>query len=739
MINLTDRSISSASHPQAASACSDVAALANGRSVLEYCIVKLLGGGGFGLTYLAHDINLDLPVALKEYFPGDIATRSAELVAKRAPGNAAQFNWGSERFLDEARALAACHHPNIARVLRYFKENDTAYIVMEYQSGEPLKRWLGQQKCLTQKALLQLIYPLLAGLESVHKLNFLHRDIKPDNIYIRTDGTPVLLDFGAARRVSADSDMTNIVSPCFAPFEQYHSHGNQGPWTDLYSLGAVMYWMTTGNKPMESAARVTHDKMPKAVIAANAGFSAALLEAIDWAMTPDETRRPQTVAEFRAALMLADDNSVPLGVPGSHRIAEQSRTDSDVLAFVASSQSIPNNQAESLRKNVLGTIMFVKLLAYPARSSDQQVALKSRFNALINNTLRSIAEASRIIIETDDGAAICFLGDPEEALQAALLLRSLLKQKYGRAIGVRIGLHLGPMRMVFDVNKRVNVVGDGINVAQRIMDFAKTNQILVSRAYYEVVSRIADTPAGLFSPLGPHLDPHMRSHDLYAVVESQVRNDPASVATVTYSFENTASYAAIASLTPEAVAEIEAELARLIGPLAKILVTKALKRAVTPQRLRDLVAVAIPDALARKTFLIAKIVNSQPTRQPGGTSSAPSRSDAHSDFPATSSGRAGVTTDGSPSSRPAKDASSPVNSMASTGAIRNPSLEQLAELEKSLSQFIGPMARLLTRKEATRHPSMAALIPALSLHINRLEDRSRFLASMQKLPRPTNT
>ena len=704
--------------------------------MLEYRIDRLLGGGGFGLTYLAHDVNLDLPVALKEYFPGDLATRSAGRVAVRSPEHLAQFTWGLERFLDEARALAAFRHPNIARVLRYFKANDTAYIVMEYQSGEPLKRWLAQQKILTQKALLQLIYPLIEGLESVHKLNFLHRDIKPDNIYIRADGSPILLDFGAARRVSADRDLTNIVSPGFAPFEQYHSHGNQGPWTDLYSLGAVMYWMTTGNKPMESAARVTHDKMPKAVVAGNAGFGIALLEAIDWAMTPDETRRPQTVAEFRAALVLADeDHTVPLAANRTQRMVEQTRTDSDVLAFAASSQSIPQSQSESLRKNVLGTIMFLDLVAYSTYSMEQQVAVKARFNELINNTLKGIAEDSRIVIDTGDGAAVCFLGDPEEALQAALLLRSLLLHKYGQALSVRIGLHLGPMRMVFDINNRVNVVGDGINVAQRIMDFAKPNQIVVSRAYYDVVSRITDTAAGLFSPMGPHLDKHMRSHELYAVLEPQEKNalTPRNVS-LTHAFENTASHAALASLTLEAAADIEAELARLIGPLAKVLVKKALARAITAQGLRELVSVSIPDEPARQKFLKPKTGNSQSipsSRTPGDPYSA-------SSFAPTlpPSRLPGVRSDAMQASRSTQDASVPVNSGPGSISIRTPGPEQIAELEKALSQYIGPMARMIVRRESARHASMERLLYALSLHIDRPDDRGSFVARIEKMYSP---
>jgi class 3 adenylate cyclase len=168
---------------------------------------------------------------------------------------------------------------------------------------------------------------------------------------------------------------------------------------------------------------------------------------------------------------------------------------------------------------VLGTIMFLDLVSYSTYSVDQQVVIKSLFNELITKAIGGVKESSRIMIDTGDGAAICFLGDPEEALQSALLLRDLLVQKYGRKLSLRVGLHLGPIRMVFDINNRVNVVGDGINVAQRIMDFARPNQVVVSRAYYDVISRITDSAASLFDYLGPHMDKHLRSHEIYAVLD----------------------------------------------------------------------------------------------------------------------------------------------------------------------------------------------------------------------------
>ncbi|MBA3592886.1 MAG: protein kinase [Pseudomonadota bacterium] len=701
----------------------DEAALPAGHKVFEYRIEKTLGGGGFGITYLARDINLELPVALKEYFPGELTVRAADhTVHVRAPDAEQQFNWGLERFLDEARALASFRHPNIARVLRYFRDNGTAYIVMEYESGDPLKRWLARQPPLDQAALLKVIYPLLDGLEAVHKLDFLHRDIKPDNIYIRADGTPVLLDFGAARRTTGGRDLTNIVSPGFAPFEQYHSKGHQGPWSDIYSLGAVMYWMVTGEKPLESAARVQDDSLLAAQAIGNAAvFGPGLLRAIDWAMAPDEKRRPQCVAELRAALLAAERAATGLSAagvspPGDTRPGPAS----DVLAFAASAQATPGGSAEHGRKNVLGTVMSLNLVAYSRHPVAQQATLKQRFNELLDKALMGVPQASRIVIDTSDGAATCFLGDPEEALQSALLLRSLLLQKYGQMVSVRIGVHLGPIRLVFDVNQQANVLGDGINVAQRITDFAQPNQIVVSRAYYDVISRITDNANGLFSPMGPHLDKHLRSHEIYAVMEPQAR--PAQANAHNSEFANTASYATLSSLTPEVLVDIESELAHSIGPLAKVLVKKALPRSVGAQGLRKLLAVSIPDPKAREAFLHPKGQKTQPVGMPafGGRPDASNRS--HPDLSHPVSPSHSGTISGSISGR-----SAPLSSPWFSAA-------QLTHLERALSQVIGPLAKMLLKKHIARHTSLAALREALAGEIDHAAEREKFLAATQKLP-----
>jgi serine/threonine protein kinase len=732
----------------------DAATLPAGYRINEYQIERPLGGGGFGITYLARDSNLQLPVAIKEYFPSDLVTRGADQSVTVRGGSTnehqEQYDWGLERFLDEARALATFRHPNIVRVLRYFRENGTAYIVMEYESGLSLKRWVPQNAPLSQRSLLSIIYPVLDGLEAVHKTGFLHRDIKPDNIYVRADGTPVLLDFGAARRVTANRDMTNIVSPGFAPFEQYHSHGNQGPWTDIYSLGAVMYWMTTGKKPIESAARVKNDTMlPASSLAEVSVYGAALLDAIEWAMHPDESRRPQSVALLRSAIQ------------GSERPAAgyvDSPPDRPAIAAAGYAPSVPgapsSGPSSIQRRNLLCTIMFLDLVGYSIRSVDDQVAIKKIFNDLIAKALKGVPEDTRIAIDTGDGAAICFMGDPEEALHSAMLLRDLLSQRYGALMSVRIGLHMGPVRVVSDLNDRVNVVGDGINVAQRIMDFAQGNQVLVSRSYYDVISRITDDTADMFQYLGQYEDKHGRLHEIYSAqkhhggqTSGNTRREGPSTG-----YTQTLPVKSIKPLEPDEVHEVEMDLARLIGPLARILVAKAAPLAPTIHALRTALAPTIQEAKAREAFINGSTSHrpgqSQPVSKPPASTSkpsGPSHGGSSSQFgalgPSSQSmpNSSRVMPPSQPSAR-SQPMSQPMSPSSRTGASARPIADVPAEevtiIEQTLSKFIGPMAKMLVRKEMARRGTFKELINAVADNIDQPAQRELFIQALKRaLPR----
>ncbi len=282
---------------------SDIA-LPPGYQLQEYRIESTLGVGGFGLTYLATDSNLNMQVAIKEYLPAELALRGEDQsIRSKSNHTLEKFTWGRNRFLDESRTLASFRHPNIVRVMRFFQANQTAYMVMEFVAGQPLNEWIKSRRPVQPHDITAMALALLGGIEVIHQSGFLHRDIKPGNIFLRQDGSPVLLDFGSARASSMDTERTAIVSPGYAPLEQYHTHGNQGPWSDIYALGGVLYWIVTGHKPMEATARVPHDPMPRAVIIGDGNrYPRALLEAIDWSLAPSERARPQSAQALRLAL-----------------------------------------------------------------------------------------------------------------------------------------------------------------------------------------------------------------------------------------------------------------------------------------------------------------------------------------------------------------------------------------------------------------------------------------------------
>ena len=281
-------------------------ALPQGHRLQEYELVRVLGFGGFGMTYLGFDHNLDKGVAVKEYLPDDIAARTGDnSVVPKASQFRGDFEWGLERFLDEARVLARFHHPNIIGVYRFFEAHGTAYIVMEYAEGETLSQVLRSRKTLNEADLKAILYPILDGLELVHGADFLHRDIKPGNIIIRDeDRSPVLLDFGAARQAigARSRSVTSIITPGYAPIEQYSSRGDQGPWTDVYALGAVCYHALTGDVPDDATDRVRNDPLTPVAERSVGQASAGFLAATDWALKVDEGDRPQSVAAWRAAL-----------------------------------------------------------------------------------------------------------------------------------------------------------------------------------------------------------------------------------------------------------------------------------------------------------------------------------------------------------------------------------------------------------------------------------------------------
>ena len=285
----------------------DGKALPVGTIVGSYRIVDVLGAGGFGITYRAHNALLARDVALKEYFPREYATRDATLTVRTTGRKEGElYRWGLDRFLAEARLLALFRHPNIVHVNEVIETNGTAYIALAYERGPSLERWLNELgRPPSQDEIDRLLTPILDALEELHAKKLLHRDIAPDNIVLREDGAPVLIDFGAAKNEIAghSHSLYSIVKAGYSPPEQYGSRSqDQGPWSDIYALGATLYRAAIGRPPPESTSRIIEDSAVRLEALGAAQWRPVFLRAIDAALQPMPRNRPRSVKAWRREL-----------------------------------------------------------------------------------------------------------------------------------------------------------------------------------------------------------------------------------------------------------------------------------------------------------------------------------------------------------------------------------------------------------------------------------------------------
>jgi serine/threonine protein kinase len=296
-------------------------ALEKGYKLHWYEIRSVIGRGGFGITYLAHDTNLDREVAIKEFMPKDFAIREGDSTVHPQTGEQGKlYEWGLEKFIAEARTLAKFNHPNIVRVLSVFSENNTAYMVMDFVHGKDLATVYQESPPFTETQFLDTFIPIMDGLILVHKVGFIHRDIKPANIYICENGTPLLLDFGSARQAMSGKNqaLTSLVTLGYAPFEQYsEGSGQQGPWTDIYALGASIYVGITGHKPADALNRSISfmdkgiDTYQPVSLLQKGHYSENFLLSIDKALLLKIEDRPADIMEW-ADMLLGKTPAPPL-------------------------------------------------------------------------------------------------------------------------------------------------------------------------------------------------------------------------------------------------------------------------------------------------------------------------------------------------------------------------------------------------------------------------------------------
>ena len=274
----------------------------------KYLLGMAIGEGGFGITYIGMDLNLEMRVAIKEYYPNGCAVRNcSESNTVLSYSNSTQevFEKGREKFINEARLLAKCSNlSEIVSVKDFFRENHTAYIVMEYIEGITLKAYLKQNgDHIPAQKTLQMMKPVICSLSKVHDMNLIHRDISPDNIMICNNGSVKILDFGGARDYifSNEKSLSIMLKPGYAPEEQYRTHGNQGPWTDVYALCATMYRCITGSVPPESLERAYQESLPP-IRSISPDCPPAAASAIEKGMSIYPEDRFQSMQELYSAL-----------------------------------------------------------------------------------------------------------------------------------------------------------------------------------------------------------------------------------------------------------------------------------------------------------------------------------------------------------------------------------------------------------------------------------------------------
>jgi class 3 adenylate cyclase len=355
----------------------------------------------------------------------------------------------------------------------------------------------------------------------------------------------------------------------------------------------------------------------------------------------------------------------------------------------------------SENRTVICTVVFVDLVAYSQAAVAQQVGLKRHLNEMIGRVLANVAEADRLALDTGDGAALCFFGDPEDALFAAANLRQAIRADPGPGVQVRMGINLGPTRLVRDLNGNRNLIGDGINVAQRVMSFAAPNQILVSRSFYEVVSRLSEEYSRLFHYAGMHKDKHVREHELYEVhggggasgLEEEPAAPPAAAAPLAAAPEP--------SFPTELLARVTRALTTHLGPMARVVVQRAAREARDPEQLVAQAAQSLSGS-TRERFLAE--MSTPAARAPAAAARAPAAA---------------------PRAAPSAPERRPRVPAPITTAV-------LAVAEERLARYVGPIARLLVARAAKDASDTVELTERLAAHIDDPAGRQAFVAAMDE-------
>jgi len=621
-----------------------------GAVVGRFELVREIGRGGFGVVFEARDRELGRLVAFKALRPGP------------------RQEVRGERLLREAETAARLSHPNIVTLFDVGHATQGPYLVMELLRGSTLGRRLDRRPMPLPEA-LRIAVDVARGLAHAHLQGVIHRDLTPGNVFLCEDGQVKVLDLGLAhgfghRKIDGGT-------PAYMAPEQRRG-APEDERTDVFALGVILFVMLTGKLPFPGEGR---NSFPDSGAAPRPQVpqAPALAELVAQMLSIDPVQRPRDAGEVLGSLALLQQEV--------ERVPEQLPRRTGVQG--ASPHRRPEHSKPE--RNWLCSVLSLDIVGYSDHGVELQAEWKARFNAYLATSLPEVPEAERVILDSGGSVAVCFLGDPAAAISCALrLLGTLLREESGRAAGVRarVGMHLGPVKLVRDINGNLNALGDALYVARRVMGFAVESQILVSRSLFDVASCLSDDYRPLFSYGGMRGD----EHGQHAVYELRLPSTATQerVASRTESLARaTSTSAPPPPLDASAKASIEDRAAGIIGPMAHHLARTCAAGASTPLELAKALAAFMPDTRDRQAFL-----QSCETAVP----------------------RSGPTALGS-----------------ATPSVLSPGV--LEHTGRELAVYLGPMARILVSRASARARTEDELYDLLGAEIAAPKDREAFLKS----------
>ena len=618
-------------------------ALTTGALIGRFELLREIGQGGFGVVYEARDRELGRLVAFK-------AVRAGPRRTVR-----------EERLLCEAETAARLSHPNIVTLFDVGRAPQGPYLVMELLRGCTLASRPDPGPVPVREA-LRIAIEVAKGLAHAHAHGVVHRDLTPGNIFLCEDGQVKLLDLGLAHAFGhrkIDGGTPSYMAP------EQRRCAPEDERTDVFAMGVILFEMLTGELPFRAE---SWKSLPESATAPGVDVprQPAFAELIAQMLSIDPVRRPRDAGEVLAALTVFAQEAELERAAGSPPVPRR---------------RLPRQSGEHARteRTCVCSVLSIEIVRYSEQSVEIQAAWKARFNARLASSIRTVPEADRVVLDSGSTVAVCFLGDPEAAiLGASDLIGSVAREETtSGSMRVRAALHLGPVKLVKDINGNLNALGEGLSVAQRMMAFAHENQVLASRSFHEVATCLSVAYRSLFAHVGVRRDELMREHALYELrLPGEATRGPG--ATRPLSEESPLSPTPTLDAGFEAV--IERRAAHILGPIAHHLARTVGARATSPRELAEALAAFMPQSEEREAFLRSCADVSAPRPTSGPTAS-----------PAT----------------------------AFSGDVLDGAARKLAE-------YLGPMARILVSRTSLKARSEEELYDLLAMQIDSPKDRAAF-------------